>query len=327
MRRFLASQCCMALALVALAVGLAACQGPGAEVAQPTTVADDSAVVAQVAAKAQTPPADPMPQPLLAFMRPPKALDTQADTLEYAVAHAADSLLQIPLESPHSIAAWNRMAQQVDSMALAPYSAADFVPQHLARLYERAPQRVLLWICNHPHLSDNRLATLLPAIETLTVEQMKDDVDLIDDSLTRRTLYAILPIDVHLSINASENDLQFYQRELRRIEQTRGAEALDQFNTLVVKWNMDESINLLTATLYDDFCHLTRRLYLRSPSQYLLWVYDHRNTLAFAHRDHLSDMLLAAAQSTRRLSLRHIHQAIDQLDIPAPAREYLHLRF
>ena len=315
------------IAFLVMGLLVAACQGQNVEFGATAASPDDSIVIEQVVAQSRPVVAETIPEPLLMFMRPPKALDSQADTLEYAVVHAADSLLRIPLDHEYSITAWNRIAQQVDSIAQAPYSAADFVPTQLARLYARAPQRVLLWIYNHRNDPSNKLALLLPNIETLSIEQMKKDVDQLDDSLVRSTLYAILPINIHLNINSNENDIDFYRHEMRRIQQTEGVEALNQFNTLVVKWNMDESINLLTCTLYDDFCALARRLYLRDPKLYLQWIYNHRNSLEFAHRDHLSDMLLAAAQSTRRLSLQHIHQAIDNLDAPHATREYLHMRF
>ena len=317
----------LAATFIVMLLLLAACQGQNAESGATTDLPDDSLIIEHAAAQSQLDTIGPVPEPLLAFLKPRKALPSQGDTLEYAVSRAADSLLRIPADHPHAVAAWNRMAQQVDSVARAPYSAADFVPTQLAKLYERAPQQVLQWIYDNRRSRDNKLAVLLPNIETLTIDRMKSDVDQLDDSLVRVALYAILPINIHLNINANENDIEFYRREMRRIQQTDGVEALNQFNTLVVKWNMDESINLLTCTLYDDFCALARRLYLRSPQNYLHWIYDHRNTLEFAHRDHLSEMLLAAAQSTRHLSLRHIHQAIDNLDVPPDAREYLHLRF
>ena len=317
----------LAATLIVMALLLAACQGQNAEPGTTTDLPDDSLIIEHAAAQSKPDTIGPVPEPLLAFLKPPKPLASQGDTLEYAVSHTADSLLRIPADHPHAIAAWNRMAQQVDSIAKAPYSAADFVPTQLAKLYERAPQQVLQWIYDNRRSPGNKLAVLLPNIETLTIDKMKSDVDQLDDSLARVALYAILPINIHLNINATENGIDFYRREMRRIQQTDGVEALNQFNTLVVKWNMDESINLLTCTLYDDFCTLARRLYLRSPQDYLRWIYNHRNTLEFAQRDHLSEMLLAAAQSTRRLSLRHIHQAIDNLEAPADAREYLHLRF
>lgn len=316
-----------ALCLCACALIAAACQGPNAEVAAPPATLDDAETTLLVADKPRQPAPAPIPEPFTLYLRPPYALPSHADTLVRAVALAADSLMRLPASHPHAISAWNRLAQQVDSVALAPYSALDFLPLHLERVYQRDPQALLRWIYEHPRLADNRLATLLPAIDTLSIEQMKRDVDRISDSLVRRTLYAILPIDIYLSINAAENDLDFYRQAFRRIEQLADHDtALTDFNTLVVKWNMDESINLLTCTLYDDFCNLTRRLYLRNPQAYLLWIYNHRNTLEFAHRDHLSDMLLAAAQSTRRLSLHHIQQAIDALPLD-DARRYLHEHF
>ena len=317
----------LATSLLVMALLVAACQGQNAEPGATADLPDDSLIIAHAAAQSQPDTIGPVPEPLLAYLKPPKPLPSQGDTLEWAVSHAADSLLRIPLDNAHSITAWNRMAQQVDSVALAPYSANDFVPLQLARLYAKDSQRLLLWIYDHRSDPDNKLALLLPSVESLSADQMKNDVDLLDDSIVRSALYAILPINIHLNINAVENDIDFYKREMRRIQQTDDDFALDQFNTLVVKWNMDESINLVTCTLYDDFCALARRLYLRNPQRFLRWIYDHRNTLEFAQRDQLSGMLLSAAQSTRHLSLRHIHQAIDALDGPPEMHEYLHLRF